>query len=170
MRCKDTKRCFKIRLPIVVVLLTAASTSLAGSGSVVSLPLPGKKVTTGLNLEINTEWVDGNGYRPVTISISPLGGGAAPADRTLDVTLRPRSHQWGVVMPNVSTTVILEQGQTVGTKIVALPQCRYDVALVVDGKDPDAPVLRGHLEGAVTGEFAARYCDALINYGDWQPD
>ncbi|MCB9873943.1 MAG: hypothetical protein H6821_07155 [Planctomycetaceae bacterium] len=122
MRCKDTKRCFKIRLPIVVVLLTAASTSLAGSGSVVSLPLPGKKVTTGLNLEINTEWVDGNGYRPVTISISPLGGGAAPADRTLDVTLRPRSHQWGVVMPNVSTTVILEQGQTVGTKIVALPQ------------------------------------------------
>ena len=44
-----------------------------------------------------------------------------------------------------------------------------DVVLVVDGKDPDAPIVRGHLEGAVTGEFAARYCDALVGYNTWFP-
>ncbi|MCA9122865.1 MAG: hypothetical protein KDB11_21915 [Planctomycetales bacterium] len=106
----------------LLLLATVAATAHAGSGSVVNLPLPGKKVTTGLNLEVNTEWVDGNGYRPITISISPLGGGPAPADRTLDVTIKPRSQRWGVVMPSVSTSVKLEQGQTVGKKIIGVPQ------------------------------------------------
>ena len=90
----------------------------AGSGSIASVPLPGVKVTTGLSLNVNTEWVDGNGYRPVTISISPLGGVAAPADRVLDVTLRPRGWRWRAAMPSVSTTIMLEQGQTVAEKTV----------------------------------------------------
>ena len=113
------------RICIVVAMCVAAMlpTSIrAGSGSEVGLPQPRVKVTTGLNLKINTEWVDGNGYRPVTISISPLGGGAAAADRTLDVTLRPTSINWGVVMPSVSTSITLEQGQTIAKKTIAVPQ------------------------------------------------
>lgn len=62
------------RIMAVLCVATLLATDLhAGSGSVVSLPLAGRKVTTGLKLELNTEWVDGNGYRPITISISPLG-------------------------------------------------------------------------------------------------
>ncbi|MEX0818295.1 MAG: hypothetical protein WD070_01845 [Pirellulaceae bacterium] len=117
-RC--TKRCWMVAAVCAATVL--ASPVRGGSGSTVTLPLAGQKVTTGLKLQVNTEWLDGNGYRPVTVSISPLGGGAAPADRTLEITLRPRSRQWGVVMPSVSTSITLEQGQTVAEKTIAIPQ------------------------------------------------
>jgi hypothetical protein len=113
----------------------------AGSGSNASVPLPGVKVTTGLSLNVNTEWVDGNGYRPVTISISPLGGVAAPADRVLDVTLRPRGWRWRAAMPSVSTTIMLEQGQTVAEKTVAVPQFQtwgtLEITTYEDGRRRD---------------------------------
>ncbi len=125
-------------LGVATVLTT---TLYAGSGSVVSLPLAGKKVTTGLKLEIDTEWVDGNGYRPVTISISPLGGGAAPADRTVDITLRPFSQSWSIAMPAVSTSIKLEQGQTVGKKTIGIPQYQsigsIEVTTYEDGRRRD---------------------------------
>lgn len=141
-RCDVRPNCVCGVLSVLAMFLLAVVPSLqAGSGSIVSLPMPGKKVTTGLNLEINTEWVDGNGYRPVTISISPLGGGAAPADRTLDVTLRPHSQQWGIVMPNVSTSVKLKQGQTVGTKTIGMPQFQsigyIEIVTYEDGRECD---------------------------------
>ena len=113
----------------------------AGSGSILSLPQPGVKVTTGLSLTIDTEWLDGNGYRPVTISVSPFGGVAAPADRTVDVTLRPHSRQWSVVMPSVSTSITLEQGQTVVTKVISVPQSQawgsVEVVTYEDGRRRD---------------------------------
>ena len=127
---------------LAICAVTALATTLhAGSGSVVSLPLAGKKVTTGLSLQIDAEWVDGNGYRPMTVSISPLGGGAAPADRILEVTIRPRSQQWGVVMPSVSTSVTLEQGQTVGEKTIGVPQFQsigsIEIETYEDGRQCD---------------------------------
>ena len=109
-------------LAFICGVALAATPVRAGSGSTANLPLPRTKVTTGLNLQVNTEWVDGNGYRQVTVQVKPLGGGAATADRTLDVTLRPRSWQWNVVMPSVSTSITLEQGQTVATQAIAAPQ------------------------------------------------
>jgi hypothetical protein len=109
-------------IALAVALFSSLPTSSqAGSGSQAYLPLPGKKVTTGLSLTVDTEWVDGNGYRPVKISIRPLAGGAATADRTLNVTLRPKS-RYNTDTPSVSTSITLEQGQTVATKIVNIPQ------------------------------------------------
>ena len=138
----EGRRTKKMWIVAAICVAAMLPTSVrAGSGSEVSVPLAGVKVTTGLKLTINTEWVDGNGYRPVTISISPLLGGAAPADRTLEVTLHPHSQGWNVAMPSVSTSIKLEQGQTVAEKTVAIPQVQMwgalEVATSEDGRRRD---------------------------------
>lgn len=120
VRSVSFRKCW-IATAIWAAALSTAS-ARAGTGSVVSLPEVGAKVTTGLNVQVNTEWLDGNGYRPVTISISPLGGGAAPADRTLEVILSPRNWQWRSELITVSSSIKLEQGQTVASKTIGVPQ------------------------------------------------
>ena len=59
-----------------VLTLVWTSAARAGSGSVVVLPSGVKKVTTGLSVEVDTEWVDGTGFRPVKVRVRPLGGGS----------------------------------------------------------------------------------------------
>ena len=77
----------------------------------------------------------------VTLEVSPLGGGAAPADRTLDVTIRPVSWQGGAAMPSISTSITLEQGQTVARKTIAVPQFQswgsIEIAASEDGRRCD---------------------------------
>ena len=115
-------------------LLVASGTERveAGSGTTMILPVAGKKVKTGLRLTIDTHWVDGTGYRPVKIGVSPLGGGPAPADRRVLVQLKPQSNYWGTYAPRVSTWVDLSQGSTLGEQIVAIPQAQGWSSIEVD--------------------------------------
>src|SRR5687767_4285566 len=95
-------------LGLLIAAVSAGSwarTSHAASGSVLNLPLPGIKNRSGLRMEIDTRWVSGCGYRPVRVRISTQPFGPAPADRTLEVRIRPRGWQGGTKAGAVRGTV-----------------------------------------------------------------
>ena len=112
----------RVSVCFLALLCSAASSVWAGSGSTLTLPTAGVKARTGLRVEIDSEWLDGTGYRPVTIRVSPLGGRAAAADRMLRVSVTPMSWQWGMEGTRVDTWVELAQGATVGEKTIAVLQ------------------------------------------------
>ncbi len=123
-----TSSTLKSSCPILAVLIVAtvccfgSAFVFADSGSVVRVPTPGTKVKTGLAVDVDTQWVDGNGYRPVRVTVKPLGGGPSAADRRLDVKITPHSWQWDMPMAGVSTSIELEQGQTAVEQTVLIPQ------------------------------------------------
>jgi len=110
----------------------------AGTGSMVTLPLPGAKIKTGLSLEIDAEWLDGNGYRPVRIRVLPLNRGLATADRRLRVRLKPKNWQWGHTAASASTWIELTEGAAFGEQILPIPQSEgwgsLDVETYEDGE------------------------------------
>ncbi len=128
----------------------------AGSHWRVSLPSGGAKITTGLNLEIESNWLDGNGYRPVTLRISTIGKTPAPADRHLQVTLQPTDWHGGNGPTSVSTAVSLKQGQVQAEYQLQIPQSHVwntlDVTVFEDGRRCDdlseymVPSSRGYRE------------------------
>jgi hypothetical protein len=127
----------------------------AGSGAVGTLPGPRQKAKTRLKLQVDTEWVDGNGYRPVTVRISPLGGGPAPADRMVQVKLRPQGWQWGTFMPTVTTWVEILQGDVAGEQTVAVPQYESWNAIAIETFEDDklCQDLCGQLGMNLTGPY-----------------
>jgi hypothetical protein len=62
----------------MVFMIAAAGTTHAGTGNRASLPA-GPNVKNGLRVNIDTTWVDANGYRPVQIELIPWPPGPAPA-------------------------------------------------------------------------------------------
>ncbi len=107
---------------LTAVLCGSLAVARAGTGGVVSLPLAGTKIRSGLKLQIDTRWVDGTGYRPVRLRVSPIPPGPAPADRSIHITLRPRSWRMGTIRTSVSETVWLPQGATFADVTVSIPQ------------------------------------------------
>jgi len=96
----------------------------AGGGAVVTLPLPKSKTPTRLRLDIDTRWVDGTGYRPVRVRVSPLLPGPSPADRKLQVTLSPRGW-YAAASGSCTATVELPQGQRFAEATISVPQLEF---------------------------------------------
>ena len=94
----------------------------AGTGSVISLPVAGKRAKSGLLVKIDTHWLDGNGYRPVRVRVSPIPAGPAPADRSIRVTLSPRDWQARTKRATVTATIELAQGDRFSQETIAVPQ------------------------------------------------
>ena len=91
----------------------------AGTGDSVTLPAARVRARSGLRLDVDTRWVDGNGYRPVRIRVTPIRGGNATADRRLEVTLTPFS--WRNATTAVTAIVDLNQGSPWGETVVPIP-------------------------------------------------
>ncbi len=98
-----------------------ASLAHAGSGGIITLPVSGVKSRSRLKLQIDTRWVDGTGYRPVRVRVTPIPPGPAPADRSIQVTLKPRGWRMGNSRTSVTQTVELSQGAMFGDATVAIP-------------------------------------------------
>lgn len=105
------------------LLLVGASLAWAGSGGNVVLPQAGRVVPrpSGLRLEISSYWVEGNGYRPVTVEVSsPL---PAIADRTLTISLAPVDYlYYQRTSQEVRFELVLPQGARRATCTVSVPQ------------------------------------------------
>jgi len=110
----------------------------AGTGGVVLLPLSGTKVRSGLKVQIDTRWVEGTGYRPVRVRVSPIPPGPAAADRSIKITIRPRSWQMGMSRVGVTKTVELAQGTLFGDATLAVPHYEawnsFEIETSEDGK------------------------------------
>jgi len=64
------------------------SSALAGTGGVINLPM-GTAPKNGLRLDIDTYWVNSNGYRPLRITATNLLAGPTSPDRTIRVEVTP---------------------------------------------------------------------------------
>ena len=92
----------------------------AGTGSVDKLPPQGILNTSGVQMIVDSRWVDGNGYRPVRIEIIPLKAPAA-ADRQFRVVVKPQAN-YGLSGDTISQIVELEQGAMSAKASIAVPQ------------------------------------------------
>jgi hypothetical protein len=101
-------------------ILLAVQALWAGTGGVDVLPM-GNRAPSGLRLAIDTRWVDGTGYRPVTIRLLPVPPGRATADRRVRVVLAPRSWQTGLARTSVACTLELAQGSLFAERTIAVP-------------------------------------------------
>jgi hypothetical protein len=125
---------------ILSLLLTVGvvETALAGSGGVLQLPSPATKRLSGLTIRFDARWVDGTGYRPVRVRVSPLVGGAATANRTVRVVMAPQSWQTPMTPSHVEVEFELEQGQRFVEKVVPMPHYAgwgsFDVRTYEDGR------------------------------------
>jgi hypothetical protein len=127
---------------IAILLLLAAAIIpheiFAGTGTRITLPAPRVKVRSGLRLTVDSHWVIGSGYRPITIRVAPILGGPAPAERFIDVLVRPRGWHGGEKAGAVTATVHLPQGAMYGEARVFVPQTNawnaMDVEPTEDGK------------------------------------
>jgi len=95
-----------MRIRTALILLSClqpffTSAAHAGSGNVINLPM-GIAPKNGLRLEIDTRWVDANGYRPLRITATNLMAGPTSPVRTLRVELTPQSWRWRDSGPTVS--------------------------------------------------------------------
>lgn len=96
----------------------------AETGERVHLPIAPDKPVSGLYMEIDTRWIDGSGYRPVRVTIATANGLPAPADRRLEVTLRPQYYNFNNrnPFPAVTREMQLSQGNASETHTLLVPQ------------------------------------------------
>ncbi|WP_254513769.1 tripartite tricarboxylate transporter TctB family protein [Anatilimnocola floriformis] len=105
-------------VPCLVWLMSSLAS--AGSGSLSRLPPPGTLNTSGVQMLVDSRWVDANGYRPVRVEIFPLKS-PAPADRQFRVVVKPQSYM-GSSRDAVSQIVELEQGALSAKASIPVPQ------------------------------------------------
>ncbi len=116
-----------LRLSIARALLLAGlvaaipSRSEADSGGIFNLPQGGMKPKHGLQLVIDTRWVEGNGYLPVRVTAHNWPPGPTVADRSIRIVLQPSSWQWGRGTVRVTGYVEIPEGATRGQTTVAVP-------------------------------------------------
>ena len=89
-------------------------------------------------MQVDTRWLDGSGYRPVRVRVTPIPPGPAPADRRLQITLRPRGWSTGTSRATVTGVVDLQQGDLIGGASLAIPHhegwSAMDVEVREDGR------------------------------------
>ncbi len=107
------------------------SSALAGTGGVINLPM-GTAPKNGLRLDIDTYWVNSNGYRPLRITATNLLAGPTSPDRTIRVELTPRSWRWGDNASSVTAYIEIPEKTARVQQIVSIPQSNQWTALIIE--------------------------------------
>ncbi|MBC8869140.1 MAG: hypothetical protein H8E44_06965 [Planctomycetes bacterium] len=114
-------RLAKAAILLMCMQLLLADAARAGSGGVINLPM-GVKPKNGLRLDIDTRWIDANGYRPVRVTATNLFAGPNSPDRSIRVELSPRSWRWGDTAPSVSFFIEIPETVRQVEQTVSIPQ------------------------------------------------
>lgn len=114
----------RITLAVVLVVnfwsLGRVGPLFAGTGQKITLPTDNRnKIQNGIIAEIDTRWVEGLGYRPVTLTLSTR---KSKRDRTIRVALMPESHSSSHEPLKVEVTMDIPAGVKDVKKTVYLPQ------------------------------------------------
>ncbi|WP_425616342.1 hypothetical protein NA78x_006290 [Anatilimnocola sp. NA78] len=109
--------------------LSRTETCQAAGGGKQVLPIVGKLNTSGVQVVLDSRWIEGRGYHPVRVEIIPL---RAPAigDRTFRVVIRPNSYDSR--SDAVSQIIELEQGSSKAVATILVPQESNWHGLVVE--------------------------------------
>ena len=98
-----------VLLAIVFAAAPLCSTSFAGNGTVTTIPRAAAAAKHGLQMDVDTRGVDGNGYRPVRIRVYTSNGRPSGSDRTLLVEFSPNGN-YGYGQQQVSKRITLARG------------------------------------------------------------
>jgi hypothetical protein len=127
--------------------LLAATPAAAGTGGVHRLPLDPRDAVHGVRLELDTRWVNGNGYRPVRVRVTTEPAVPSPRERRFQVTLEPMVpginvsrdsslsfsrasvSRWSAV--RVHGSVVLAEGAGAGETTLLVPQSAFWVGIRV---------------------------------------
>ena len=110
------------RLSLALVLVVVCRYALAGTGMVVRTPPPNIRNTTGIELEIDTQWVDASGYRVVRVHVSTATGAASPTDREVTVELSPSNYGMDEGDFTARQTIVLPAGVATVSEQMLVPQ------------------------------------------------
>ncbi len=120
-----------IGLALVAGLLATAGAALAAGGPLYSLPQVGVKNKNGLVISFDGRGVDGNGYRPVRIEVTPWPVKPLAADRQIRLVLRPRSYN-ATGTPQVTQIIDLPEGSTSVKATISIPQSALWYSLSIE--------------------------------------
>lgn len=91
----------------------------------------------GLQMDVEMSWVDGNGYRPVTVRVTTMGAPSA-TERSFSVRLKTHDRHWGRIPPmSVVEHFVMPAGSNQASVTLTLPAFsiwnEFDVELYEDG-------------------------------------
>ena len=126
--CRAKSMLGKWSLAVSVLVLgsgminTLNSVASAGAGFQFSVPQPPKKAVNFLAATIESRWVNGNGYYPVTVTLNSLRG-AVTQDRPIRVQLTVLGGGgYGSLSQVVSETFVISEGSSSVTGELLIPQ------------------------------------------------
>ena len=132
----------------------------AGSGPLFSLPQVGVKNKSGLIISLDGRGVEGNGYRPVRVEVTPWPPKPLTADRQIRIVIKPNSYNASST-PQVSQVIDLPEGSTQVEAILSVPQSAlwYSMSIeTYEGGEKLEDLSHPHMGWA------------NVNYWDWTED
>lgn len=109
------------RFILAIALWLASDSADAGDWPRFALPFATVKNKTGLQIFVDSDGLDGNGYRPIRVEVRTTPLAPLPADRQIRVVFKPRSYS-SVKSPQVSQVIELPEGSSIVKATVAVPQ------------------------------------------------
>ncbi len=130
------RRCKWVATGLLAVLLLAPLHAVASTGSAITIP-PAGFTPGGWQFVCDNTWVEGCGYRPVTLTIN--SSTARPADTTIQIEFRGHTlwNSEGVVVC-VNTELELPAGNKSVSKLISVPEQTpwqsFSVDVSIDGQ------------------------------------
>ncbi|MCA9189969.1 MAG: hypothetical protein KDA99_30300, partial [Planctomycetales bacterium] len=124
--CRQLVALSRLAMVCSLVIAQAGSFSTsarAGTGDTVTLPANPRMARNKLQLRVSSYWIDGNGYRPYTIVVRPMGTSTFGIDRQLRVvlTVSRLDDRQGPEL-QVTQDIELPGAATVAEAVVLVPQ------------------------------------------------
>lgn len=151
---------------ILASIFSAASKG--EDGTVMRFPIVGKtRFPSGLQMEVDTRWVEAQGYRPIHIKLGTSNGLPSPADRTIQLNVKVFSLRNSVDnLTDVTTAYLtLPEGKTSITSSISILQESLWNRIEIETFEGNSQL--SDLSGSFNASASARR--ANIYYG-WDQD